>query len=329
MNILITGGGGFIGSYLTEELVNRKDNICVVDDFSTGNTENIKHLIGKSNFTFINGSVLDKDLMSKLIDKSDAIYHLAAAVGVKYIMENQLKSIHLNVYGTEIILELASKRKQKVMISSSSEVYGKNGQVPYSEDSDRLMGPTTTSRWSYACAKALDEFMALAYFREKGLPIIIPRFFNICGPKQTGQYGMVIPRFVKNALLGEPIIIYGDGEQSRCFTYVGDAVRAMIMLMETDDAVGQVFNVGSTQEIKIIDLAKKVIELTKSNSKIEFIPYKDIYGEDFDDMRRRIPDISKIFYTIGWKPSVDLDELLQKIIENESFANMALFESNA
>jgi len=321
MNVLITGGAGFIGSHLAEELIRRGNKVCVVDDISTGNLDNIQHLQGNGRFSLVFGSVLDGYLMERLVEESDVIYHFAAAVGVKYIMEHPLKAIQTNVHGTEMILELASKRKQKVMLASTSEVYGKDGGVPYRESGNRLMGATTTSRWSYACTKALDEFMALAYFKEREVPVVIARFFNTCGPKQAGQYGMVIPRFVRNALLGKPIVVYGDGTQTRCFTYIGDVVRAVITLMETEEAIGEVFNVGNTQEIQISELAQKVIELTGSTSQIEYMSYKDAYGEGFEDMKRRVPDISKIRNLIGWQPEVNLDELLQKVIAYERAVN--------
>jgi len=321
MNVLITGGAGFIGSHLAEELIRRGNRVCAVDNFSTGNTENIQHLQGNGKFSLVPGSILDKNLMKRLFEESDVIYHLAAAVGVKYIMEYPLKAIQTNVHGTEMVLELASKRKQKVMLASTSEVYGKDGGVPYKENGDRLMGATTTSRWSYACTKALDEFMALAYFEERKVPVVVVRFFNTCGPRQTGQYGMVIPRFVRNALFGKPLVVYGDGTQTRCFTYVGDAVRAVTALVETEEATGGVFNVGSTQEIQIRELAQKVIELTGSSSKIEYMSYEDAYGKGFEDMKRRVPDISKIRNLIGWQTEVDLDELLQKVIAFEKVTN--------
>jgi UDP-glucose 4-epimerase len=327
LSCLVTGGAGFIGSHLAEELIREGNNVCAVDDLSTGRLENIKHLLSNKRFSLVNGSVLDRSLMKKLVDESDVIYHLAAAVGVKYIIENPLKAIQTNVHGTENVLELASERKQKVMIASSSEVYGKDGGVPYKEDGDRLMGATTTSRWSYACTKALDEFTALAYFKERGVPIVIVRFFNTCGPRQTGQYGMVIPRFVRNALLGKPIVVHGDGSQTRCFTYVGDAVRAVSVLMESDRAIGEVFNVGSIQEIEIRELARKVVELTGSSSKIEFMSYKEAYGEGFEDMKRRVPDITKIRNMIGWYPEVNLDELLQRVITYEISINGLGYES--
>lgn len=321
MRILITGGAGFIGSHLADELIKRGDRVCLIDDLSTGRLENIEHLLGDGRCSFVHCSVLDRFSVEEFVKECDVIYHLAAAVGVKYVIENPLKAIRFNVHGTEMILELASKWRKKVMIASTSEVYGKDGAVPYREDGDRLMGATTTARWSYACTKALDEFMALAYSREQKVPVVIVRFFNTCGPRQTGQYGMVIPRFVRNALMGEPLMVHGDGTQTRCFTYVGDVVRAITTLMETEEAVGEIFNVGSTEEIQIRQLAKKVIELTGSSSTIKYISYEEAYGEGFEDMKRRVPDITKIHNLIGWKPEVRLDELLQKVIEYEKVAN--------
>lgn len=315
MNILITGGAGFIGSHLAEELLERKHYVCAMDNLSTGGLSNIEHLREHPRFSFSPGSVLDEFLMRELIDKSDMIYHLAAAVGVKYIMENPLKSMEVNIRGTEIVLELASVKKQPVLIASTSEVYGKNGQVPYKETSDRLMGATMMHRWSYACTKALDEFLGLAYWREKQLPVVIPRFFNTCGVRQTGQYGMVVPRFVQYALTGEPLIVYGDGTQSRCFTDVSDAVSALVLLMESPDAAGEVFNIGSTQEITIRELAEKVIQLTNSSSPIRHIPYEEAYGAGFEDMKRRIPDITKVKQCVGWEPKVSIDELLLKVMD--------------
>lgn len=320
MNALITGGAGFIGSHLADQLLEKGYTVFAMDNLATGNFENIKHLIGNDKFIFVHGSVLDKYLTERYVRECDVIYHLAAAVGVKYIMENLLIAIQCNVHGTEIVLELASKWKRKVLIASTSEVYGKDENVPYKEEGDRLIGPTTTSRWSYACTKALDEFMALAYNKEQKVPVVITRFFNICGPRQTGRYGMVVPRFVRNALLGKTLEVYGDGTQSRCFAYVGDAVRAVITLMETENAVGEIFNVGSTQEISIRDLAQKVIDMTNSESNIEYVPYENVYGDGFEDMKRRIPDISKIRNFIGWEPKVYLDELLQMIIDHEKHA---------
>lgn len=317
MKALITGGAGFIGSHLAEDLLKRGYEVCVLDDLSTGDATNIHHLLGNEKFSFARCSVMDRFATERYVIESDVIYHLAAAVGVKYIMENPLKAIQFNIHGTEVILELASKWGRKVMIASTSEVYGKNGALPYREDGDRLMGATTTARWNYACTKALDEFMALAYFKEQRVPVVIVRFFNICGPRQTGQYGMVIPRFVKSALDNAPIMVHGDGTQSRCFTAVEDAIRATVTLMETDEAVGEIFNVGSTHEIQIRHLAQKIMELTGSKSRIKYVPYKDVYGAGFEDMKRRVPDISKIHKLIGWQPEICLDELLQSVIEHE------------
>ena len=320
MNALITGGAGFIGSHLADQLLKRGDKVYAIDNLSTGNFNNIKHLLTDEKFTFIQGSILDRYLTERYEREADVIYHLAAAVGVKYIMENTLIAIQCNVHGTEVVLELASKWRRKVIIASTSEVYGKNLNVPYKENGDRLMGATVNIRWSYACTKALDEYMALAYHKEQGVPIVIVRFFNVCGPRQTGQYGMVVPRFVKNALLGKPLEVYGDGTQTRCFAYVGDIIEAVVKLAGTEDAVGEIFNIGSTQEIQIRDLAKKVIKLTDSDSMIKYIPYNEVYGERFEDMMRRVPDISKVRSFIGWEPKVSLDELLLKVVEHEKSA---------
>ena len=316
-NCLVTGGAGFIASHLIEKLLGQGSSVCAIDNLSTGSLGNISHLLDNDSFSFVEGSILDRGLMEKLVGESDVIYHLAAAVGVKYIIENTLKAIQTNIYGTDTILELAAMDKKKVMIASSSEVYGKNGKVPYREDGDRLLGSTTLARWSYACAKTLDEFMSLAYFKEQGLPVVIVRFFNTCGPRQTGQYGMVIPRFVRNALMGIPLTVHGDGTQTRCFTYVGDAIRAITTLMETGEAVGEIFNVGNIEEIQIVDLARKIIELTGSSSEIQHISYKEAFGEGFVDMKRRVPDISKVSNLIGWYPEVGLDALLKMIIEDQ------------
>ncbi len=319
MKILITGGAGFIGSHLAETLIKGGDSVCIVDDLSTGTAENIAHLQGNSLLNFINGSMLNEELMKEVIDDCDMIYHLAAAVGVKYIMENRLKAFRVNMRGTEIVLELASEADKKVMLASSSEVYGKNGKVPYKENDDRVLGSTTFHRWSYSCTKALSEFLALAYWEEKRLPIIIARFFNTVGPRQLGRYGMVIPRFVERAISGAPLIVHGDGTQTRCFTYVEDVVKAMIALSKCDEAVGQVFNVGNDKEISIGDLARLIIKLAGSRSGIEYISYYEAYGEGFEDMKRRVPDISKICQFIDWKPEIELDDILMMI---KPFRNM-------
>ena len=314
MKALITGGAGFIGSHLAEALIDKGDNVCVVDDISTGTAENIAHLRGDPRFSFIDDSILNEGLMEEVIGDCDIVYHLAAAVGVKYVMENRLKALEINVRGTEIVLDLASKGNKKVMLASSSEVYGKNGKVPYREDDDRVLGSTALCRWSYSCTKALDEYLALGYWHEEELPVVIMRFFNTVGPRQLGRYGMVVPRFIERALAGEPLSVYGDGTQTRCFTYVEDVVRAIVALAECPDAVGCVFNVGCDEETSMNDLAKKVIELANSSSIIEHIPYGEAYGEGFEDMKRRMPDISKIYRFVGWKPEVGLDDILARMI---------------
>ena len=314
MKVLITGGAGFIGSHLAEALIKRGDGVCAVDNISTGIVENIAHLQGNPRFHFINDSVLNEELMRELIGDCNIVYHLAAAVGVKYIMENRLKAFEVNVRGTETVLELASKERKKVMIASSSEIYGKNGKVPYKEDDDRVLGSTTLHRWSYSCTKALSEFLALAYWQERGLPIVIMRFFNTVGTRQLGRYGMVVPRFIECALSSLPLTIYGDGSQTRCFTCVDDVVNAVISLAECSDAVGHVFNVGSNEEISINDLARKIIELANSSSVIKYVPYDTAYGQGFEDMQRRVPDISKIYSFVGWKPEIELDQMLVKMI---------------
>jgi UDP-glucose 4-epimerase len=311
--ILITGGAGFIGSHLAEKLLEKGYKVYVIDNLSTGKQENIAHLLDKKNFQFIKETVLNEKIMERLIKKVDEIYHLAAAVGVKYIVENPLDSLITNIKGTEIVLELASKYKKKVLLASTSEIYGKNKNVPFKETDDRLLGSTHISRWGYSCAKAVDEFLALAYFKQKKLPVIIVRFFNIVGPRQTGRYGMVIPRLISQALKNEPLTVYGDGTQTRCFTYIDDAVEGVIKLMETPEAIGQIFNLGSTEEVSIINLAKKIKNLTKSNSEIKLIPLEEVYGSDFEDMERRSPDLTKIKNMINHEPKTDIDTTLNRI----------------
>lgn len=315
MRILITGGAGFIGSHLSDAYVKRGDEVFIIDDLSTGSFENIRHLKDHPRFHYTIDSVNNQPVTAELVDQVDVIFHLAAAVGVKLIVESPVRTIETNVHGTEVVLSLANKKKKKVLIASTSEVYGLSTQVPFTEDGNLVMGATTKGRWSYACSKALDEFLALAYWREKKLPTTVVRLFNTVGPRQTGQYGMVIPTFVKQALAGRPITVYGDGKQSRCFCYVGDIVGALIKLMDDEKAVGEVFNIGSDQEITIGELAKKVKELTNSQSEIVLVPYDEAYEEGFEDMPRRVPNISKVNKQVGFQPQMNLDGILRSVIE--------------
>jgi UDP-glucose 4-epimerase len=315
MKILITGGAGFIGSHLAEKLIDSSDKVSIIDNLSTGSLDNIAHLKGHTHFSYKIDTIMNEGLMDKLISEADAIYHLAAAVGVKYVIDNPLKSIETNVRGIEIVLSLASKYSKPVLIASTSEVYGKNNKVPFKEEDDSVIGYTKLYRWSYACTKKLDEFLAFAYYREKKFPIVIVRLFNTCGPRQTGEYGMVIPRFIKQAILNQPITIYGSGKQTRCFSYVGDIIDGLVKLMNSPKCYGEVFNIGNDEEISIEELAKKIKKMTKSNSPIHYITYKDAYGEGFEDMQRRVPDLSKIKNCIGYSPKVNLEQLLLKIIE--------------
>jgi len=315
MKALITGGAGFIGSYLAEELIERGYHVWIIDDLSTGRIENIDHLKGNSRFNYIIDNIMNVSLMAELVDRVSIVYHLAAAVGVQLIVDQPVKTIKTNIRGTEIVLELAAKKNKKVVLASTSEIYGKSSALPFREDGDMLFGATTKSRWSYAASKAIDEFLGLAYYYEKKLPVAIARLFNTVGPRQTGRYGMVIPRFIKQALDNKPVTVYGDGKQSRCFTYVCDAATAIADLSEKNGAYGQVFNLGSTEEITIKDLAAKIIKMADSKSSIEFIPYDKAYSSGFEDMLRRVPDISKINKMIGYKPSVNLEEILSKTID--------------
>jgi len=318
LRILITGGAGFIGSHLSDAYLNRGDEVFVIDDLSTGSIDNIHHLKDNSRFHYTIDSVHNHAITAELVDQCDVIFHLAAAVGVKLIVESPVRTIETNVHGTEVVLSLANKKKKKVLIASTSEVYGLSADVPFREDGNLVMGATTKGRWSYACSKAIDEFLALAYWREKKLPTVIVRLFNTVGPRQTGRYGMVIPTFVKQAIAGRPITVYGDGKQSRCFGYVGDVVGALIKLMDHDDAVGEVFNIGSNEEISILDLAKRIKELTCSDSEIALVPYDEAYEEGFEDMPRRVPDISKINKLVGFRPDRSLEEILKSVIEFHS-----------
>jgi nucleoside-diphosphate-sugar epimerase len=318
LRVLITGGAGFIGSHLSEAYLQRGDEVFVIDDLSTGSIENIRHLKDHPRFHYTIDSIHNQPVTAELVDQCDVIFHLAAAVGVKLIVESPVRTIENNVHGTEVVLSLANKKKKKVLVASTSEVYGLSSEVPFREDGNLVMGATNKGRWSYACSKAIDEFLALAYWREKKLPTIVVRLFNTVGPRQTGQYGMVIPTFVKQALAGRPITVYGTGKQSRCFCYVGDVVGALVKLMDAEDSVGEVFNIGSNQEISILDLAKRVKELTDSDSEIVFVPYDEAYEEGFEDMPRRIPDISKVNKLVAFKPEKRLDEILQTVIEFHS-----------
>ena len=314
MRVLITGGAGFIGSHLSDAYLERGDEVYAIDDLSTGSIDNIQHLKNNPRFHYTIDSVHNQPLVAELVDQCDVIFHLAAAVGVKLIVESPVRTIETNIKGTEVVLALANKKKKKVLIASTSEVYGLSEQVPFREDGNLVMGATTKGRWSYACSKAIDEFLALAYWREKKLPTIVVRLFNTVGPRQTGQYGMVIPTFVKQALSGRPITVYGDGKQSRCFGYVGDVVQALIKLMDEPSAVGQVFNIGSHQEVTILELAGRVKQLTNSDSEIVFVPYDEAYEEGFEDMPRRVPDISKVNALVGFRPEMSLDGILQSVI---------------
>lgn len=329
---LITGGAGFVGSYLSEELLNRGDEVFVIDDLSTGRIDNIEDLKRHPKFHYLIDSVLNEPVLAELIDRCDVVYHLAAAVGVKLIVESPVNTIETNVHGTEVVLKLANKKKKKVLITSTSEVYGKSTSVPFREDQDLVLGPTTKGRWSYACSKAIDEFLAIAYWREKRLPVVIVRLFNTVGPRQTGRYGMVIPNFVQQALNGEPITVYGNGEQSRAFGYVGDIVGALADLGRHPQAVGEVFNIGNTTEITINALAEKIREITGSSSEIVHIPYDRAYEQGFEDMRRRVPDISKIHRLTGYQPTVDLEGILERVIagfRNSEEPDFAIAEKSA
>jgi len=315
LRVLITGGAGFIGSHLSDAYIKRGDEVYVIDDLSTGSIENIQHLKSHPRFHYTIDSVHNQPVTAELIDQCDVIFHLAAAVGVKLIVESPVRTIETNVRGTEVVLSVANKKKKKVLIASTSEVYGLSSDVPFREDGNLVMGATTKGRWSYACSKAIDEFLALAYWREKKLPTIVVRLFNTVGPRQTGQYGMVIPTFVRQALAGRPITVYGDGTQSRCFGYVGDVVGALMKLMDNSEAVGQVFNIGSNEEISIRALAERVKEVTKSDSEIVYVPYDQAYEEGFEDMPRRIPDISKVSGLVGFRPEMGLDGILESVID--------------
>jgi UDP-glucose 4-epimerase len=316
MKALITGGAGFIGSHLAEALLAEGHEVTALDNLSTGAAENVRHLRSQRGFRLVVGSALDAALMRRLAHQADVIYHMAAAVGVRWIIEHPLLSIQTNIRATETVLECAAECGAKVLIASTSEVYGKNDRGPLREDADSIIGSTQITRWLYANSKATDEFLALAYHRERGVPVVIVRFFNTVGPRQTGEYGMVVPRFVEAALRGEPLTVHGDGQQSRCFTDVRDAVRAVLRLSLTPAAVGDVFNIGSSEEITIEQLARTILRLAGSPAGVRFVPYEQVYRNGFEDMRRRVPDVTKLRRTIGFAPDTPLEENLQRIIDH-------------
>ncbi|OPZ07609.1 MAG: dTDP-glucose 4,6-dehydratase [candidate division BRC1 bacterium ADurb.BinA292] len=314
---LITGGAGFIGSHLAEALLARGHHVWIIDDLSTGSIANLDPIRENPRLQYFVDTIMNTARMAELIDRVDGVFHLAAAVGVRLIFENPVHTIQTNIRGTEIVLELAARKKKKVQIASTSEVYGKGARVPFRESEDLVLGPTTCPRWSYACSKLIDEFLALAYWREKQMPTLVTRFFNTVGPRQTGRYGMVIPNFVGQALRGEALTVHGDGRQTRSFAHVRDVVRAVIELMERDDTNGEVFNIGNPQEVSIIDLARRILELTGSHSEIRHVPYEEVYGPDFEDLDRRVPDVTKLAGTIDWSALQDLDAILRAVIETE------------
>jgi len=313
---LLTGGAGFIGSHLSERLLELGHEVHVLDNLSTGSIDNIAHLKGRSGFSYVIDTVTNEPLLAEMIDQCDVVYHLAAAVGVKLIVEQPVHTIETNVHGTEVVLKHANKKKKLVVIASTSEVYGKSTDVPFREGADLVLGATVKHRWAYACSKLIDEFLALAYWKEKKLPIVIVRLFNTVGPRQTGQYGMVLPTFIRQALAGQPITVFGDGTQSRSFTYVADVVDALVKLAQEPRAVGEVFNVGNTEEVTIRELADRVKRITASNSPVQLVPYDEAYEAGFEDMPRRVPDISKVHGLIGFQPRLTLDEIVCRVVES-------------
>ncbi len=315
MKALITGGAGFIGSHLAEELLRQGHEVVALDNLSTGRVENLREIKSNPAFQLVIGSILDERLVDKFIERCDAVFHLAAAVGVELIVNHPLESLTTNIRGSEIVLEMAYRYHKKVLITSTSEIYGKNTNGPLKEDEDRILGSPLKSRWSYSTSKAVDEILAYTYWKEKGLPTVIVRLFNTVGPRQTGAYGMVIPRFVQQAMRGEPLTVYGDGRQSRCFLFVKDAVRAIAALMQLPDAVGQAYNLGSQEEVTIEELARRVLQQTGSVSTLRYIPYDEAYEEGFEDMARRVPDISKVQRAVGFAPTQKLDDIIQSVID--------------
>ncbi|MBL8188782.1 MAG: GDP-mannose 4,6-dehydratase [Acidobacteria bacterium] len=314
MRVFITGGAGFIGSHLAERHLQRGDEVYIIDDLSTGSMENIEHIKSHPGFHYVLDTVTNQQLVAELVDLCDATYHLAAAVGVKLIVESPVRTIETNIRGTEIVLAHAAKKRKRVLITSTSEVYGKRETIPFREDDDLVMGATNKGRWSYACSKAIDEFLAIAYWKEKKVPTVIARLFNTVGPRQTGQYGMVVPNFVRQALDGKEITVYGNGSQSRCFTHVSDVVGALMKLIEHPQATGEVYNIGGDQEVTILQLAERIKALTDSPSPITFLPYDKAYEAGFEDMHRRVPDTTKLRNLIGYEPTFGLDEILNDVI---------------
>ena len=314
MRALLTGGAGFVGSHLAEALIARGHEVLVLDDLSTGSLDNIQHLTARPGFEYVIDSVMNDTLVSQLVERVDVVFHLAAAVGVKLIVEAPVRTIETNVHGTESVLNAADTHRKLVVVFSTSEVYGKSTAVPFREDADLVMGPTTKHRWAYASSKALDEFLALAFHRERSLPVIVVRLFNTVGPRQTGRYGMVVPTFVRQALTGAPITVYGDGRQMRSFTYVGDVVEGLLRLTAEPRAVGQVFNIGNTEETTINDLARRIRTLTGSSSEIVLVPYDEAYQAGFEDMPRRVPDLTRITRLVGYRPTVDLNGILERVV---------------
>lgn len=320
MKALITGGAGFVGSHLAEALLRQGNDVQVIDDLRTGSIENVQHLKEARGFSYVLDDVMNRQVMAELVDTADVIFHLAAAVGVRQIIESPVRTIETNIKATEVVLDLAAKKRKVVLLTSTSEVYGKLSKDRFAEDDDLVLGPTSKSRWCYAASKIVDEFLAQAYFKEKGVPTIVVRLFNTIGPRQTGEYGMVVPRFVRHALLEEPIAVYGDGTQRRSFTWVGDVVGAMLALSEHPESHGEIFNIGHTQDISITDLAVMVKSMTESSSEIVYVPYEEAYEPGFEDMSRRLPDISKVQKLIGYAPSLALPDMLEMIIAHERTA---------
>ena len=316
MQVLVTGGAGFIGSHLAEQLLEQGHEVWVLDDLSTGSLNNLKTFEHRPDFHFVKGSVTDTVRVYELAAKCDRIFHLAAAVGVRYVLDDPLRSLITNIRGTEVVLEAANVKRTKVILFSSSEVYGKGERVPFAEDDDRVLGPTHKLRWAYACGKAVDECLAQSYWQRHNLPVVIVRCFNTCGPRQSGAYGMVIPSMVERALRGEPIQVYGDGLQTRCFSAVNDVVRGVLMLADNEQAVGEVFNIGTAEEVTVLELAQRIQHHCHSKSSIQFVPYEQVYGDSFEDMRRRVPDLTKIRSVTGYRPEVTLDQLLQLTIRH-------------